>query len=94
MSAPPITTHPTKGSTMTTITATAAGPKLSPREVDCLQMIVNGYDTTEAAQRLYISRSTFKNHLLMIYRKLGAHNRTQAVLIGLRLAVVDLDGDL
>ena len=67
-----------------------AEPVLSAREEEVLQMIADGASTTEAAERLYISVKTVKNHLASIYQKLDARDRTQAVLRAARLGIVRL----
>ena len=41
-------------------------------------------------QRLYISQKTVKNHLASIYEKLNARDRTQAVLLAVRMGIVKL----
>lgn len=63
---------------------------LSPREEELLQYIADGLGTTEAADRMCISPKTVKNHLASIYDKLGAHDKTQAVLTAVRLGIVTL----
>ena len=40
---------------------------------------------------MYISQKTVKNHLASIYQKLGARDRTQAVLAAMRLGIVTLN---
>jgi two-component system, NarL family, response regulator DegU len=64
--------------------------QLSERELEVLQLLGEGASTTEIAQRLYVSAKTVKNHLGSIYEKLDAHDRTQAVLRGLRLGLIRL----
>jgi len=46
--------------------------------------------TTEIAERLYISQKTVKNHLASIYEKLHARDRTQAVLMAVKMGIVKL----
>ena len=65
-------------------------PVLSKREVEVLQLVAEGASTTDVAARLFISVKTVKNHLSSIYEKLDARDRTQAVLQGLRLGIVQL----
>lgn len=65
-------------------------PKLTKRETEVLQCIANGHSTAETASMLYVSQKTVKNHLASVYSKLGAHDRTQAVLKGARLGIVTL----
>jgi DNA-binding NarL/FixJ family response regulator len=70
-----------------------APPTVSPltrRETEILQLIADGYSTSEVAQRLYISGKTVKNHLASIYSKLDARDRTQAVLSAVRIGIVRL----
>jgi DNA-binding NarL/FixJ family response regulator len=53
---------------------------LSRREVEVLRMMATGMSISDAADHLFISVKTVKNHLSSIYRKLGCHDRSQAVL--------------
>lgn len=68
-------------------------PLLSRREIEILQLAVDGVSATTMARRLYISEKTVKHHLSAVYSKLGATNRTDAVVRGLRLGLVDLSAD-
>ena len=61
------------------------------REEEVLQLIADGYATSEVAERLYISQKTVKNHLASIYQKLDARDRTQAVLRAVRMGIIRLD---
>ncbi len=57
------------------------GPKrnaLTARELEIVQLVARGYTNGQIAQRLWVSRSTVKFHLINAYRKLGVSNRTQA----------------
>ncbi|HEV3226726.1 MAG TPA: response regulator transcription factor [Acidimicrobiales bacterium] len=81
--------------------AAAAGPgaavapvepsPLTPREEQILQLIADGYSTSEVAARLFISGKTVKNHLASIYDKLDARDRTQAVLSAVRIGIIRLN---
>lgn len=66
---------------------------LTQREEEVLQLIADGCSTGEVASRLYISAKTVKNHLASIYEKLDARDRTQAVLMAVRMGIVKLHGD-
>jgi two-component system, NarL family, response regulator DegU len=69
----------------------AAAPSvLSKREEEVLQLIAEGASTNEVAAQLYISIKTVKNHLASIYEKLDARDRTQAVLMAVRMGIVRL----
>jgi DNA-binding NarL/FixJ family response regulator len=63
---------------------------LSPREEELLQYVADGLSTAEVAAHMCISPKTVKNHLASIYDKLGAHDKTQAVLTAVRLGIVTL----
>lgn len=60
---------------------------LSPREIEVLEWMQKGKSNGEIAQILGISQPTVKNHVQKILRKLGVHNRTQAVALGLSLSI-------
>ena len=64
---------------------------ISPREEEVLQLIAEGCSTPEVAAKLYISQKTVKNHLASIYEKLNARDRTQAVLLAVRMGIVKLN---
>jgi two-component system, NarL family, response regulator DegU len=65
-------------------------PVITQREKEVLQLIADGRSTTEAAEALYVSVKTVKNHLASAYAKLDAHDRTQAVLRAARLGLITL----
>lgn len=55
--------------------------KLSRRELQMLQGLCEGKSNKEIARDVDLSEPTIKLHMKTLYRKLGAHNRTQAALI-------------
>ncbi len=57
---------------------------LSGRELRVLQRLADGSVYKEIALELNLSASTVRSHLNKIYRKLGARDRAQAVLIASR----------
>ena len=65
------------------------GP-LTRREKEVLQAVADGRSTTEIGRELFISVKTVKNHLASIYAKLDARDRTQAVISGVRMGIVQL----
>jgi DNA-binding NarL/FixJ family response regulator len=67
------------------------GPMLSPREEELLQHIADGLATSEVAEKMFISQKTVKNHLASIYEKLQARDRTQAVLMAVKMGIVKLN---
>ncbi|MFW0180053.1 response regulator [Rothia sp. P5766] len=52
---------------------------LSARETELLELVSTGATNKELAQKLFISQSTVKTHLVHIFTKLGVDNRTAAV---------------
>jgi DNA-binding NarL/FixJ family response regulator len=65
-------------------------PALTKRETEILQLVADGLGTAEIADRLFISAKTVKNHLASVYDKLGARDRTQAVLSAVRSGIIRL----
>jgi len=53
---------------------------LTPRELEVLRAVADGLSNREAAQRLYLSEGTVKNHVTTVLAKLGVRDRTQAAL--------------
>ena len=54
---------------------------LSAREIDALRGLGEGKVYKQIAQELSLSVSTVRTHLHNVYRKIGAVDRAQAVLI-------------
>jgi LuxR family transcriptional regulator, maltose regulon positive regulatory protein len=61
---------------------------LSQREKEVLHLMADGCSNKEIAAQLVISIGTAKRHVVHIFRKLGAANRTQAVAIARELEIV------
>jgi DNA-binding NarL/FixJ family response regulator len=61
--------------------------ELTPQQFRVLQMLSDGLLNKQIAYELHVSEATIKAHMTAILRKLGAHNRTQAVLIAGKLAL-------
>ena len=53
---------------------------LTGRQIDVMRLLSHGKPNKLIARELDISESTVKVHLLAIFRALGVHNRTQAVV--------------
>jgi DNA-binding NarL/FixJ family response regulator len=60
---------------------------LTPQQFRVLQMLGAGLLNKQIAYDLGVSEATVKAHVTAVLRKLGANNRTQAVLIAGRLAL-------
>ena len=65
--------------------------ELSSRELEVLQLVVQGMSNKEIAAALTISESTVKNHVNGILGKLRVNDRTQAATVALRRGIVILD---
>jgi DNA-binding NarL/FixJ family response regulator len=61
--------------------------ELTPQQFRVLQMLGEGLLNKQIGYELGVSEATIKAHMTAILRKLGASNRTQAVLIAGRLAL-------
>jgi DNA-binding NarL/FixJ family response regulator len=53
-------------------------PDLTPRELEILQLVAEGYSNSQLAKMLWVTEQTVKFHLSNVYRKLGVSNRTEA----------------
>lgn len=65
--------------------------QLTPREQEILRLLASGMSVAEVSHELYVSASTTKTHMAKLYDKLGAANRTQAVMNAVRLGLVSVD---
>ncbi|MDR3727086.1 MAG: response regulator transcription factor [Terracidiphilus sp.] len=63
---------------------------LSPREKDVLQMMAKGLTNKEIAQVLMISQFTVRTHVIHIFEKLQASDRTEAVSIAMQQGVISV----
>lgn len=59
-------------------------PTLSKRQLEVLQALVKGFNNTEIADQLGISRTVVKDHVETLLSKLGAANRTELTAITVR----------
>ncbi len=57
---------------------------LTPREGDVLQLVAQGLNNQEIADKLFISEATVRSHVSNILSKLHLASRTQAALYALR----------
>jgi len=67
-----------------------ADEDLTWREIDVLRLIASGNANKEIAGRLSIAEDTVKTHITHILAKLGANDRTHAVMIGLKRGIIEL----
>jgi DNA-binding NarL/FixJ family response regulator len=62
--------------------------QLTPRELEILTLMAEGYAQREIATRLVISPKTAASHIQHIIEKLGVHSRAQAVAMAYRYGVI------
>ena len=66
----------------------AADDALTPAEVRVLRLVAEGNANKEVAALLSLSEETVKGHVRNILSKLGAKDRTHAVMIGLERGII------
>ncbi|HMQ29444.1 MAG TPA: response regulator transcription factor [Chloroflexaceae bacterium] len=83
LDAPVTPTAPPRSAAASTAAPETAGAKLieplSEREAEVLRLLAEGHTNRELAARLVVAEGTIKTHLMNIYGKLGARNRTEAI---------------
>ncbi len=81
-------------SSLADVRAGAGGPtgRLTPREIEVLELIVKGQTNKEIADTLCVAESTVKNHLRNILAKLHLRNRAQAAAYAVREGLVERTG--
>jgi ATP/maltotriose-dependent transcriptional regulator MalT len=62
--------------------------RITPRELEILNLIAQGMSNREIAGRLFVSENTVKTHSSRVFEKLGAKRRTQAVQMGKELGLL------
>jgi DNA-binding NarL/FixJ family response regulator len=63
---------------------------LTPAEISVLRLIATGNTNKQIADQLRITEETVKSRVKCILSKLGANDRTQAAMIGLKRGIIDL----
>jgi two-component system, NarL family, nitrate/nitrite response regulator NarL len=69
--------------------AEPAGPALSAREREVLNLIADGHSIPAIAQQLYLAPSTVKTHVQRLYEKLGVGDRAAAVAEAMRRRLLE-----
>ena len=70
---------------------TVSDGRLSPRELEVLQLVVQGLTDAEVGDRLFISPRTVGRHLQSIYNKLGVGSRTAAAAYAFERGILATD---
>ena len=60
--------------------AEAGSPALSQSQLAILGLMTRGFSNREIATEIHLSENTIKTHVQEIFRKLGVHNRVEAVM--------------
>jgi DNA-binding NarL/FixJ family response regulator len=59
-------------------------PELTRREFEVLQLLAQGHSNSAIADRLFVSEKTVRNHLSLIFDKLGVTSRAEAIVLAHR----------
>ena len=65
------------------------GPALTPSELRVLQALTTFRSVSDTARDLLVSTNTVKSHLKLVYRKLGASSRAEAIERGRRMGLLE-----
>jgi DNA-binding CsgD family transcriptional regulator len=57
----------------------------SPRQMDCIKLLVQGFSAKEIAKQLSLSPRTVEDHLIALKRKLKAKNKAELIAKGLEM---------
>ncbi|AGT30759.1 LuxR family transcriptional regulator [Geobacillus genomosp. 3] len=60
--------------------------QLTAREMDVLELLVQGCSNREISERLFISVHTVKNHITNIFQKIGVNDRSQLIALVYQLS--------
>jgi two-component system, OmpR family, response regulator len=72
--------------------AAAEASTLSKRELEVLQLLADGLDQDEIAERLVLSPKTVSSHIQRILGKLDVHSRAQAIAQAYRSGILSVGG--
>jgi DNA-binding NarL/FixJ family response regulator len=63
-------------------------PRLSPRELDVLRLLVAGHHDREIATALRVSPRTIQTHVASLFAKFGVNSRVEVTAIAVRRGLV------
>ncbi|MGB8829325.1 MAG: response regulator transcription factor [Dehalococcoidales bacterium] len=58
--------------------------KLTPREIEVLQLLAKGLSNEDISKKLFLSEGTVRNHVSSIVDKLGVSDRTQVAILAIQ----------
>lgn len=64
------------------------GPRLSPRERECIALAARGLASGDISERLHITVRTVQMHFDSVRAKLGAANRQEAVALAMKRGII------
>jgi DNA-binding CsgD family transcriptional regulator len=67
----------------------AGSTRLTPRQLEVLQLLAGGASTDRIAAELYLTPHTVRNHVRQILKALSAHSRLEAVVKARREGLVE-----
>ncbi len=70
--------------------AAAHVTRLTPREIETLKYVAQGYSNKRIAHELGISEQTIKNFVSGILTKLNANDRTEATVIAIKHGIISI----
>lgn len=65
-------------------------PKLTKRQTEILRLISEGFSNVQIGERLNLAEATVKSHLTTIFKTLQVSDRTEAVVVAVRLGIIEL----
>lgn len=66
----------------------AAGPPLSPHDLETLGLVAKGFSNRRIAEKLHLAEGTARNRVSFLYAKLGVRSRAEAILWAWRHGIV------
>jgi DNA-binding CsgD family transcriptional regulator/ligand-binding sensor protein len=64
-----------------TVNVDMLSEQLTAREMDVLELLIQGCSNREISERLFISVHTVKNHITNIFQKIGVNDRSQLIAL-------------
>ena len=66
--------------------------ELTDRELEILRLLATPKSPAQIASELFLSKKTVQNHISAIYRKLSVGSRSEAIMKGMELHLIDSKG--